>query len=72
MSEKYTVDIVKHIGTLAKREKNTLELNIVSWNGREPKFDIREWSADHKTMTRGLTFTREEIDALAQILQDVK
>lgn len=67
--EKCRYDLLEHIGTIARHGDNTLELNLISWNGGEPKFDIREWSADHATMRRGLTLTRDELDALAKIIQ---
>ena len=70
MSEKFTFDLVQHIGTIAKKGDRTLELNIVAWNGRPPKFDIREWNEDHTTMTRGITLTEEDAASLAKILQE--
>jgi len=65
--EKY--ELLKHIGIIGKRGDNALELNLISWNGGEPKFDIREWSADHETISHGVTLTRDELNALANILQ---
>lgn len=42
------------------------ELNLVSWNGRAPKYDIRDWSEDHKKMGKGVTFTQAELEKLKQ------
>lgn len=40
--------IVEHIGVLSTGSKGwTKELNLISWNGREPKYDLREWSPEH-------------------------
>ena len=36
----------------------TKELNLVSWNGNEPKYDIRSWSSDHTKMGKGITFSK--------------
>ena len=44
------------------------ELNLISWNDREPKFDLRDWSADHSKMGKGVTMTREELLALRDLL----
>jgi hypothetical protein len=44
------------------------ELNLVSWNDREPKLDIRDWSEDHSRMGRGITLTREEAGKLHESL----
>jgi hypothetical protein len=42
-------EIKKTIGTLSESAKGwTKELNLVSWNGREPKYDIREWDPEHE------------------------
>jgi len=37
------------------------ELNLISWNGREPKYDLREWSPDHSKMGKGVTLTADEL-----------
>ena len=48
--------IVEHIAVIEQHESGwSRELNVVSWNGGEPKLDIREWSPDHERMTRGIT-----------------
>ncbi|WP_326908660.1 YdbC family protein [Sedimentibacter sp. MB31-C6] len=49
----------------------TKELNLVSWNEREPKYDIREWSPEHDKMGKGITFTKEEMKKLRDALNDL-
>ncbi len=62
-------EIVQKIGVLSKTSKGwTKELNLVSWNDREPKYDIREWSPDGQTMGKGVTLTKEELLALKELL----
>jgi hypothetical protein len=57
-----TFEITKAIGVLSESAKGwTKELNLVSWNGREPKYDVREWSPGHEKMGKGLTFTHGKI-----------
>jgi hypothetical protein len=54
-------DIVKKIGVLSKSEKGWVkELNLIRWNDRESKYDIREWSPDGQTMSKGVTPFKEE------------
>jgi len=66
-------EIVESLGVLSENPKGwTKELNMVSWNGREAKFDIREWSPDHETMSKGLTFTKDEMQALKDLLDKVE
>jgi len=62
-------EITKRIGVIAEGSKGwKKELNMVSWNEREPKLDIREWSEDHLKMGKGVTLTREEGAKLAALL----
>ena len=63
-------EIVHHIGVISKSTSGwQLELNMVSWDGAEPKLDLHVWSPDHqKCSTRG-TFTREEAKALLLLLK---
>ena len=48
----------------------TKEVNIVSWNGGEPKIDVRDWSEDHTRMSRGITLTEEQARRLGKALSD--
>ena len=62
-------EITKKIGVLSKSDKGwTKELNLVSWNDREPKYDIREWSPEHDKMGKGVTMSKEELKALKRVL----
>ncbi|WP_082865834.1 YdbC family protein [Paenibacillus crassostreae] len=42
--------------------------NLISWNDREPKYDIREWSPEHDKMDKGVTLSKDEIVALRDLL----
>ena len=62
-------EITERIGVLSENAKGwTKELNKVSWNEREPKYDLREWNPDHSRMGKGITLTDEEVDTLKAIL----
>lgn len=66
-------EIVEHIGVLSENAKGwSKELNLVSWNDRQPKYDIREWSPDHEKMGKGVTLSNEEFEMLKEILATVK
>ena len=68
MSE-ITYEIVMQIGIVSQSGSGwAKELNLISWNGRSPKYDIRDWSADHSQMGRGVTLSREELLALRDLL----
>jgi len=65
-------EIIKTIGVLAEGSKGwTKELNLISWNDREPKYDIREWSPEHEKMGKGVTLSTEEIDKLKELLANI-
>ena len=58
MSDKITHEIVRHLTTLGKSSGSwNKELNLVSWNGREPKLDLRDWPADHGKCGKGITLS---------------
>ena len=61
--------IVDELGVLSTSSKGwTKELNLVSWNGRDPKYDLRDWAPDHEKMGKGITLTEEELSELKKIL----
>ena len=66
-------EIISHIAIISEGRKGwTKELNLVSWSGREAKFDIREWDAEHEKMSKGLTFTKDEMKRLKEALAEIE
>lgn len=62
-------EIINQIGTISTTSSGwTIELNRVSWNGNEPKYDLRSWSPDHTKMGKGITLTNEDVIALSELL----
>ena len=62
-------EIVKKIGVLSKTASGwEKQLNLISWNDRDPKYDIREWSPDGEKMGKGVTLSKEELVALKELL----
>ncbi len=65
-------EIIQTIGILSESSKGwKKELNLISWNGREPKYDIREWSPEREKMGKGVTLSEEELAALKELLNKV-
>ena len=63
-------DIVKHFGVIAEEKGGwRKELNLVSWNGRTPKLDVRDWSPGHEKMGKGVTLSTDEAAKLAELLR---
>lgn len=63
-------EIKKEIGVLSESAKGwRKELNLISWNGAEPKYDLRDWAPDHEKMGKGITFNKDEIQQLKDLLE---
>ena len=66
-------EIVKKLGVLSKSASGwAKELNLISWNDREPKYDIRDWSMDGTKMGKGVTLSKEELKALKDLLNGME
>lgn len=62
-------EIKKELGTIAESARGwTKELNQISWNDKEPKYDIRDWDSEHKKMGKGITLSVDELKKLKDIL----
>jgi hypothetical protein len=62
-------EIKETVGTLSQSPRGwNKELNLISWNGKEPKFDLRDWAPDHEKMGNGITLNVEELKALRNLL----
>lgn len=48
------------------------QLNLVSWNEREPKYDIRDWSPDGTKMGKGISLTQDELILLKGVLEEIE
>jgi Uncharacterized protein conserved in bacteria len=66
-------EIVKKIGVVSKSASGwAKELNLISWNDREAKYDLRDWSADGEKMGKGVTLTKDELVALKELLNSME
>lgn len=62
-------EIVETIGTISESPKGwTKELNLISWNGRAPKYDLRDWAPGREKMGKGITLSKEELVELKEVL----
>ena len=69
MAGDFRYDIVEEIGVLSENAQGwRKELNLISWNGATPKYDIREWAPEHEKMGKGVTLTKEELEALKKLI----
>ena len=67
----FEFEVTKEIGSLnGETNRWHKELNMVSWNGAEPKYDIRTWTGtDHQRMGKGISLSREELVALSDLIE---
>ena len=69
MANEFKFEIVETLAVLSESSKGwTKELNLVSWNDKEPKYDIREWAPDKSKMGKGITLSNEEAAVLKKAL----
>lgn len=65
-------EIVEEIAVLSESEKGwKKELNLVSWNNNEPKYDLRDWAPNHEKMGKGVRLTNDELKALKDALNRI-
>lgn len=66
-------EIVEMIAGLSENNKGwKKELNIISWNNRAPKYDLRDWAPEHEKMGKGVTLSKEELIQLKEILNKME
>ena len=68
----FKFEIKEKLGVLSTAKSGwSKELNLISWNDKEAKYDIREWSPEHDKMGKGVTLTKEELVELKKILDNI-
>ena len=61
--------LVEKLGVLDTHKSGwAREVNIVAWNGKPPKFDIRDWDMEHRLMKRGVTRRQDEMETLMDLM----
>lgn len=65
-------EITKTLGVLSEGSKGwQREINLVSWNDRKPKVDIRDWALEHEKMGKGITLNKKELRQLKELLNGI-
>ena len=65
-------EITDKLGVIGEGSKGwKKELNLISWNDRKAKADIRDWDETHEKMGKGVTLSKEELIKLKEILNDM-
>lgn len=65
-------EIEKELGYISESAKGwKKELNLISWNGKEAKYDLRDWAPEHEKMGKGVTLSNDELKALKELLNSI-
>lgn len=68
----FKYEIVEHFGIISQNSSGwTKELNKISWNGSNPKYDIRDWAPEHEKMGKGVTLTEDEFESLKKLFNEI-
>lgn len=66
-------EIKETVGVIDESAKGwKKELNLISWNGKEAKYDLREWAPEHEKMGKGVTLSNDEVKALKELLNNME
>lgn len=69
----FKYEIVNEIAVISESSRGwSKELNLISWNERDPKYDLREWSPEHEKMGKGITLSAEELKTLRDALNKLE
>ncbi len=65
-------EIVDKIGIIGEGSKGwKKEMNLISWNDRKAKADIRDWDETHEKMGKGVTLSKKELKELKKLLNEI-
>jgi len=65
-------EITQNLGVIGEGSKGwSKEFNLISWNNRKAKADIRDWDAAHEKMGKGVTLSKQELKELKRILNEI-
>jgi hypothetical protein len=68
----FKFDIKKSLGTVSESAKGwKREVNVMTWNNKKAKVDIREWDEKHEKMGKGITLGKDELKQLKDILNQI-
>ncbi|KRU30553.1 transcriptional coactivator p15 [Clostridium sporogenes] len=65
-------EIKDKLGVISESPKGwAKELNLISWNGKQAKYDLRDWAPEHEKIGKGVTLSAEELKSLKEILNNM-
>lgn len=67
-------EVIEKFGALDSDSSMPKELRLISWNGNDPKYDLRPWGVNEdgtEKCGKGITLDAEELQSLLEILQEM-
>lgn len=62
MESQITYEVIEDIADLGEPKKGwTKKLRLISWNNKDPKYDLRLWNDKNGRMGKGLTLSEKEL-----------
>lgn len=72
MSE-FKYEISKELGIISECKGGwSKQLNLISWNDAEPKYDIRDWAPNREKMGKGISLSASELQTLTDMLNEIE
>lgn len=69
-------EVKEECGTIATlKNGDEIKLRLLSWNGREPKYDIRAWYTDddgNEKCRKGIGLTGDQLVALGKLIKEME
>jgi hypothetical protein len=64
--ETFSYEVTQQLAVLSQNGAISKELNLISYNGEAPKYDLRTWrrTPEKVTLMKGLTLSDEEMELL--------
>ena len=73
MEKEFTYKVIREIAVLSEKTNGwSKQLNLISWNDGDPKYDIRDWGPDREKMGKGVTLTPAELMSLSEALEEIE
>lgn len=70
------MEVLEKCGVIGERGDYKLELRYISWNEKEPKYDLRPWTVDEETgqekCGKGITMSGEELVELGNLIKKME
>ena len=72
MGRDFTYEIKKTLASVKSDSDGwNLELNLISWSGRKPSYDLRKWNDNHEKMGKGVAMSEDEVVLLFYKAKDI-